>query len=473
MATRPSTPKGTRDFGPAEMRKRDYLLGTLRTHFERFGYSAIETPAMENLDTLTGKYGDEGDQLLFKVLNNGDFLGRADADALDARDSRRAVASLSKRGLRYDLTVPFARYVVQHRHEIALPFKRYAIQPVWRADRPQKGRYQEFYQCDADVVGSDSPLYEAELIRLYDRVFTALGLAVEIRVNHRDILFGLCERFGFAERAIEFVTTLDKLDKVGPDAVVAELVDKGFDADAAAEAISTLAAQPSPETVAQVLATAAAPSARGTAAVTQLTDILALVRGLGLTQALRFDPTLARGLSYYTGCIFEVVVDTTAAGQADIQMGSIGGGGRYANLTEAFGGRDLSGVGISFGAERMYDVLEELGRWPAAVQTGCRVLLVGLDETSLRWAFAKTDALRAAGIAADCYPEVARPKKPLSYANQAGIPFAILVGEREREAGTLALKDLRMGEQHLVDLAGAIARLAAPPDDPGAAPPPP
>ncbi len=460
---KPATPKGTRDFSPAEMRKRNYLFGILRSHFETFGYSAIETPAMENLETLTGKYGEEGDQLLFKILNNGDFLAKADADALSARDSKRATASLSKRGLRYDLTVPFARYVVQYRNDIALPFKRYAIQAVWRADRPQKGRYQEFYQCDADVVGSDSILYEAELIRLYDRVFTALGLGVRIRVNHRQLLFGICETFGFADRMADFVIVLDKLDKVGRQAVLDELVAKGFALDAVKAALDTIlqsTTQSSDFTqLSQVFAKADQPSAHAQAGLDQLRRVFRLAQGLQLSQKLEFDPTLARGLSYYTGCIFEVVVDTQIPAQSEIRMGSIGGGGRYANLTEAFGGRDMSGVGISFGAERIYDVLEELQAWPADVNTGRQVLLAAFDEESLAWAFAKTDQLRSAGIAADCYPEAAKPKKSLGYANQCGIPYAILIGDRERESGRLALKNLGTGQQVETDVEGAIEML--------------
>ena len=459
-----STPKGTRDFSPAEMRKRNYLFGVLREHFERFGYSPIETPAMENLDTLTGKYGEEGDQLLFKVLNNGDFLAKADPGALDARDSKRATASLAKRGLRYDLTVPFARYVVQHRNELTLPFKRYAIQPVWRADRPQKGRYQEFYQCDADVVGSDSLLYEAEFVRLFDRVFTALGLRVRIRVNHREVLFGLCEAYGFGERMTDFVTALDKLDKVGAEAVVAELVGKGFaEADVAA-ALASITGGIDLDSTEQGLANplgsrskAEGGSARGKEGLRELQRVFALAQSLTLSQNLEFSPTLARGLSYYTGCIFEVEVDTAVESQAGVRMGSIAAGGRYANLTEAFGGRDMSGVGISFGAERIFDVLEELQLWPAEVTVGRQVLLAAFDEESLAWAFAKTDELRAAGIAADCYPEAAKPKKSLGYANQCGIPFAILIGERERTSGRLALKNLVTGEQVDTDLAGAVA----------------
>ncbi len=452
---KPSTPKGTRDFAPALMRKRNHLFGVLREHFELFGYAPIETPAMENLDTLTGKYGEEGDQLLFKVLNNGDFLAKADHEALDARDSRTAAASLSKRGLRYDLTVPFARFVVQHRNDINLPFKRYAIQPVWRADRPQKGRYQEFYQCDADVVGSDSLLYEAEIVRLLDVAFAELGLKVNIKLNHRGVLQALLEVSGIADaRFVDFVTALDKLDKIGRDKVLTEMSERGIESDAAAKALDLLGAEGLDATDGPL-----ASSVVGRAALADLARVRQLATSPGAIPPLLFSPTLARGLSYYTGCIFEVEVDTSVLAQAHIKMGSIAAGGRYANLTEAFGGRDMSGVGISFGAERIFDVMEELELWPDEVSVGRKVLLAAFDESDLAWAFAKTNELRAAGIAADCYPEAAKPKKSLGYANQCGIPFAILIGERERTSGRLALKDLATGEQVDVDTAGAIARL--------------
>ena len=453
---KPSLPKGTRDFLPAEMRKRHYLFGVLRRAFERFGYAPIETPAMENLSTLTGKYGEEGDQLLFKVLNNGDFLGKANAAALDARDSAAAVASLSKRGLRYDLTVPFARYVVQRRSDLTFPFKRYAIQPVWRADRPQRGRYQEFYQCDADVVGSDSLLYEAELLLLSRAVFRELGLGVVVKVNHRGVLQGLLDVAGIApERFVDFVTALDKLDKIGREKVVAEMVGRGI-AEAGAERAFALlddGALPDPDGPLEA-------SAAGAAALAELQRVRDFL-GADAAGAMTLAPTLARGLSYYTGCIFEVEVDTTVLAQADIRMGSIAAGGRYANLTEAFGGKGMSGVGISFGAERIYDVLEELGAWPNAVTVGRQVLLAAFDDAHLGYAFAKTQELRHAGIRADCYPEAAKPKKSLGYANNCGIPYAILIGDRERESGRLALKDLGTGAQESLSVAEVVARLEA------------
>jgi len=452
---KPSTPKGTRDFTPAQMRKRDYLFDVLRTHFQKFGYAPIETPAMENLSTLTGKYGEEGDQLLFKVLNNGDFLAKADAAALESRDSKAAVESLSKRGLRYDLTVPFARFVVQHQNELSFPFKRYAIQPVWRADRPQKGRYQEFYQCDADVVGSDSLLYEAELVRLFERVYTALGLKVVIRINHRGILAGLAELAGAKDKFIEVVTAIDKLDKIGAERVGEELKGKGMSVAGATQLLDMLK-----ETSLETWTKSLASTAEGKHGAGELKKVLELIAAMNPEQRVEFDPTLARGLSYYTGCIFEVVVDTTSAGQEKIKMGSIGGGGRYANLTEAFGGRDMSGVGISFGAERIYDVLEEMDAWPDTVRTGRKILLAAMDEENLAWAFAKTDELRSAGIAADCYPEASKPKKPMKYANKEQIPFVALIGKRERDAERLAVKELATGEQDTFSIEELVFKLS-------------
>ncbi len=352
--------------------------------------------------------------------------------------------------------MPFARFVVQHRNEITLPFKRYAIQPVWRADRPQKGRYQEFYQCDADVVGSDSLLYEAELVRLFDVAFRTLGLRVVIKMNHRGILQALLEVSRIdADKFVDFVTVLDKLDKIGRDKVITEMSDRGIDQDSAAKALDLLNT-PGLDDLDGPLST----SETGRAALADLERVRTLATTPGAELPLRFSPTLARGLSYYTGCIFEVEVDTSVLAQAGIKMGSIAAGGRYANLTEAFGGRDMSGVGISFGAERIFDVMEELDLWPAAVNVGRKVLLAAFDEADLAWAFAKTNELRAAGIAADCYPEAAKPKKSLGYANQCGIPFIILIGERERASGQLSLKDLNSGEQVSVDTAGAIARLS-------------
>lgn len=439
------------------MRKRDYLFGVLREHFQKFGYAPIETPAMENLSTLTGKYGEEGDQLLFKVLNNGDFLAKADGAALEARDSKAAVESLSKRGLRYDLTVPFARFVVQHQNELSFPFKRYAIQPVWRADRPQKGRYQEFYQCDADVVGSDSLLYEAEMVRLFERVCTALGLKVIIRINHRGILAGLIESIGASDKFIEVVSIIDKLDKIGKEKVATELTKVGLTQESSQKLLDMLGEQVIDQW------TTALTNPQGEKGVKELVTVQNLFNSVHKHthqgSKLLFDPTLARGLSYYTGCIFEVVVDTTALGQEKIKMGSIGGGGRYANLTEAFGGRDMSGVGISFGAERIYDVLEELGAWPVGVQTGRKILLAALDEENLGWAFAKTDQLRAAGIAADCYPEAGKPKKPMKYADKEQIPFVALIGTREREADQLAVKEMVTGEQATYTLEELVVKL--------------
>ena len=353
---KPSIPKGTRDFLPHEVRRRDYIFDVIRKHFRRYGYQPIETPVMENLSTLTGKYGEEGDRLLFKVLNNGDFLSKADEKVLTDKDSNAALPQISKRGLRYDLTVPFARYVVMHQNDLAFPFKRYCIAPVWRADRPQKGRYNEFYQCDADVVGSDSLLYEAELTQLLDAVFTELGLKAIIRLNNRKILAGLAEIAGHENRMMDITIAIDKLDKIGEAAVEKELLERGVDQEAV-NVIKQFLGVTSLEKVAPLLAK----SEIGRQGIAELQEVFDTVGELG--NRLEFDVTLARGLNYYTGCIYEVAVDTDA--HPNIQMGSIAGGGRYADLTGIFGGRDLSGVGISFGAERIYDVLADLDLFPA------------------------------------------------------------------------------------------------------------
>ena len=438
---KPSLPKGTRDFLPAEVRRRDYIFGVIRKHFRRFGYQPIETPVMENLATLTGKYGEEGDKLLFKVLNNGDFLQKADAAALARKDSNAVLPALSKRGLRYDLTVPFARYVVMHQNDLAFPFKRSAIMPVWRADRPQKGRYQEFYQCDADVVGSDSLLYEAELTQLLDAVFTELGLKAVIRLNNRKILAGLAEIAGLGDRMMDMTIAIDKLDKIGWDKVAEELQQRGADAGAV-RVIKTFLEARDLDVVAPLLAA----SPVGQQGVSELQQVFELTGQT--TNKLEFDVTLARGLNYYTGAIWEVAVDTDAPGQEAIRMGSIAGGGRYADLTAMFGLRDTPGVGISFGAERIYDVLDELSAFPATTASDLDYLIVCLDEETLRHhGFALLSRLRTRGRAADIYPKAAKLQKMLKYADQRGAPKVIIVGSREAESGQYAVKTLATGEQ--------------------------
>ena len=442
---KPTIPKGTRDFLPAEVRRRDYIFDVIRKHFRRFGYQPIETPVMENLSTLTGKYGEEGDKLLFKVLNNGDFLGKANAEYLAAKDSGKVLSSISKRGLRYDLTVPFARYVVMHQNDLAFPFKRYAIMPVWRADRPQKGRYQEFYQCDADVVGSDSLLNEAELTQLLDGVFHELGLKAVIRLNNRKILAGLAEIAGMADNMMDMTITIDKLDKIGWDKVAEELMNRGADAGAVAVIKQFLDAKDL-GSVAPLLAN----SEIGKEGIAELQEVFDLVAAQPTSNKIEFDVTLARGLNYYTGAIWEVAVDTDAPGQENIKMGSIAGGGRYADLTAIFGMKDMPGVGISFGAERIYDVLEELGAFPADASEDLQYLILCLDEETLHHGFGLVSRLRARGVHADLYPKAAKMKKMMKYADQRGVPKVVIIGSREAESGEYSVKTMARGEQETV-----------------------
>ena len=439
---KPSLVKGTRDFLPAEVRRRDYLFGVIRKHFRRFGYPPIETPVMENLSTLSGKYGEEGDRLLFKVLNNGDFLAKADENDLARRDSNAVLPRISKRGLRYDLTVPFARYVVMHQNDLAFPFKRSAIAPVWRADRPQRGRYNEFYQCDADVVGSDSLLYEAELTQLLDAVYAELGLGVVIRLNNRKILAGLAELAGRGDDMIGMTIAIDKLDKIGEEGVVRELRERGVSEDGIT-VIRRFLGQTDLEAVADLLDG----SGVGKRGIAELREVFDLVRNspTPLVNRLEFDVTLARGLDYYTGCIFEVGVDTDA--HPGVRMGSISGGGRYADLTGVFGGRDLPGVGISFGAERIYDVLEELGKFPEDTAAELDYLVVCLDEETLHHGYELTMRLRTAGRSSDLYPRAGKLQKMLKYADQRGVRRVVIIGSREAASGVYSVKTLATGEQ--------------------------
>lgn len=432
---KPSLPKGTRDFLPGELARRKFIFRTIESVFERFGYQAIETPAMENLNSLLGKYGEEGDKLLFKVLNNGDFLAKADENALESKDSDRLAMSISKRGLRYDLTVPFARFVVMHQHEIQLPFKRYQIQPVWRADRPQKGRYQEFFQCDADVLGSDSLSYEAELVQIYDQVFHALGLPVTIKINNRKILSGLAEVVGREDLFVPMTVAIDKLDKIGWDGVTAELISSGFSSEEASRLRSMLD-QPDLEALSAALAT----SETGSLGIREIMSVRAYLEHYHFHQDFEFDITLARGLSYYTGCIFEVKAK-------EMEFGSIGGGGRYDDLTGIFGMTGNSGVGISFGADRIYDVMLALDRFPESVERSLQVLFIALDEESHRYAFRVMSGIRDKGIACDLYPEVAKMKKMMKYADDRKVPFVAIAGETERANGTLSVKDMGTGTQ--------------------------
>ena len=445
---KPSLPEGTRDFGPEQARRRAFIFDTIRSVFIKFGFQPIETPAMENLSTLTGKYGDEGDQLLFKILNNGDYLKAADTALLAAKESARLVPQIAKRGLRYDLTVPFARFVVMNRHALTMPFKRYQIQPVWRADRPQKGRYREFYQCDADVIGSDSLHYEAELIQIYDEAFAQLGIPVTIKINNRKVLYGIAEAAGIADRFVDMTVAIDKLDKVGIDGVRKELAERGF-SDAAIDRIEEMLAVPDWA----ALRPAFARSETGQKGLDELERVFGFLKNTPLQNPVRFDSTLARGLTYYTGCILEVAAD-------GVKMGSIGGGGRYADLTGVFGMPGLSGVGISFGADRIYDVLEMLDRFPETLAENVRVLFMAFDEPTHTYAFECLSRLRAAGIPAELYPEPGKLKKQFEYAAKRGIPFVAIVGETEMQTGTLTLKDQQTGEQRSMPVEELIAALS-------------
>jgi histidyl-tRNA synthetase len=440
---KPSVPKGTRDFLPGQVLKRKYIFSVIESVFKSYGYLPIETPAMENLSTLTGKYGEEGDRLLFKILNNGDFLSGADMQAIEARDSNKVLHSISKRGLRYDLTVPFARFVVMNLNDIQLPFKRYQIQQVWRGDRPQKGRYQEFYQCDVDVVGSDSLMYEAELAQIYALVFRKLGIKVKILINNRKILFGLAEAAGITDKFMEMTIAIDKLDKIGQDGVISEMNQRGITIEQANHVLTLLK-----KTNIDDLKKAFDGLEQGTKGIEEIETVMNYLNGT--LPELSFDISLARGLNYYTGCIFEVKVDTTA--YPGLTMGSIGGGGRYDNLTGVFGLNGVSGVGISFGAERIYDVLQELNLFPDEVQKDISVLFVALDDESHKYAFGIVTELRMAGISCDLYPEPAKMKKQMSYANARNVPFVAIIGDSERDANKVSLKNMITGEQKDINI---------------------
>lgn len=450
MAQKPGIPKGTRDFSPVEMSKRNYIFNTVRSVFELYGFRQIETPAMENLSTLMGKYGEEGDKLLFKILNSGDFLHGMTADEVANTSTLKLAAKFCEKGLRYDLTVPFARYVVQHREELQLPFKRYQIQPVWRADRPQKGRYREFYQCDVDVVGSDSLLNEVDLMLITDTIFSKFGVRVQIKINNRKILTGIAEVIGESDKIVDITVAIDKLDKIGLDAVNDELRQDGI----AEEAIEKL--QPIIKlegTNAQKLDTIAAllkDSEIGMKGVEEMRYILGILGALDsskgmLNNELQLDLTLARGLNYYTGAIFEVKA-------LDVQIGSITGGGRYDNLTGIFGMPGLSGVGISFGADRIYDVLNQLDLYPKEAVHGTELLFINFGERETAYCIPIAAAARKAGIRTEVYADAVKMKKQMSYANALSIPFVALAGENEMAEGKVTLKNMITGEQKLLDV---------------------
>lgn len=439
-AQKPSIPKGTRDFSPLEMNRRNYIFNTIRSVFEQFGYQPIETPAMENLSTLLGKYGEEGDKLLFKVLNSGDFLSGVNESDL-TKDNAAALASkVSEKGLRYDLTVPFARYVVQHRNDITFPFKRYQIQPVWRADRPQKGRYREFYQCDVDVVGSDSLINEAELLLIADQVFGKLGIDVIIKLNNRKILSGIAELIGHADKITDITVAIDKLDKIGLEKVNEELAERGLDADAIARIQPVINLQGSNDEKLSKLSELLINTSEGPKGIAEVTEILSLAGIMNINASVELDLTLARGLNYYTGAIIEVKA-------ADVAMGSICGGGRYDNLTGIFGLPGVSGVGISFGADRIYDVLNELNLFTTAIASTTKVLFVNFGGQEEKLSIEMASKLRAIGINTEVYPDNAKLKKQFSYADSNMIPWVVIIGEQERLANNCILKNMTTGEQ--------------------------
>ena len=440
---KPSIPKGTRDFSPVEMAKRNYIFDTIRSVYGLYGFQQIETPAMETLQTLMGKYGEEGDKLLFKVLNSGDYLSKITSEEIEERNSLRLATKLCEKGLRYDLTVPFARYVVQHREDIQLPFKRYQIQPVWRADRPQKGRYREFYQCDADVVGSDSLLNEVELMQIVDTVFTRFGVRVCIKINNRKILTGIAEVIGEAEKIVDITVAIDKLDKIGLDKVNEELRADGISEEAIAKLQPVITLSGINEEKLQTMENFLSASEIGMKGIEELRFILGACDKVELENELQLDLTLARGLNYYTGAIFEVKA-------LDTPMGSITGGGRYDNLTGIFGMPGISGVGISFGADRIYDVLNTLDLYPKEITTNTQLLFINFGDKEAEYCMPIVSKSRANGIRTELFPDAAKMKKQMSYANANNIPFVALAGDDEIQKGVVTLKNMETGEQKQV-----------------------
>lgn len=469
---KPSIPEGTRDFGPEQVRKRTYIFDTIRSVFVKFGFQPLETPAMENLSTLTGKYGDEGDKLLFKIRSNKNLLDDLSPELIEKIKEETGfeysfIPKASKRGLRYDLTVPFARFVAMNRGNLSFPFKRYQIQPVWRGESPQRGRYREFFQCDADVIGSESLLYEAELIQIYDEAFTKLGIPVVIKINNRKILQGIAEYCGRPEKLTDMTVSIDKLDKIGLDKVKIELTDRGFNIEEV-NSIFDLLAPSNPisygnwyEDFDQLIhalewrfKNSKQPIIEGFKGILECKKVIKFLNKYQFSNEVQFDITLARGLSYYTGCIFEVAAK-------NFKMGSIGGGGRYADLTGVFGVPGLSGVGISFGADRIYDVMEGLGLFPETLTESVQVMLASFDEPSFEYAFQCISTLRKAGIAAELYPEPGKLKKQFEYAAKRNIPFVAIVGETEMQTGTLMLKDQKSGEQAALTVDRVVKKLTS------------
>jgi len=442
---KPSIPKGTRDFTPQEMANRNYIFNTIKDVFRLYGFQQIETPAMENLSTLMGKYGEEGDKLLFKILNSGDYLNGLNDAELQGRNSLKLTNKISEKGLRYDLTVPFARFVVQHQNEITFPFKRYQIQPVWRADRPQKGRYREFYQCDVDVVGSDSLLNELELIQIVDEIYRRLKINVVVKINNRKILSGIAEIIGEAEKITDITVAIDKMDKIGLEKVNEEIASKGISDEAIAKLQPILKLSGTNTEKLEQLKTVLADSEVGLKGVQELETIFGLCDAMNVQTSIELDLTLARGLNYYTGAIFEVKA-------LDVEMGSITGGGRYDNLTGVFGMEGVSGVGISFGADRIYDVLNQLELYPETSIEQTKILFVSFGEKELMYSLPWLSSLRTKGINAEIYPEPAKMKKQMSYADNKKIPFVAIVGETEMAEGKVMLKNMKTGEQALATL---------------------
>ena len=442
MAQKPSIPKGTRDFSPVEMTRRNYMFDTIKEVFRNFGYAPLETPAMENLSTLMGKYGEEGDKLLFKILNSGDFMDKVTPEQI-AGSSAALATKICEKGLRYDLTVPFARFVVQHQSEIAFPFKRYQVQPVWRADRPQKGRYREFYQCDVDAIGSRSLLYEAELVEIVESVFGKLGINVVLKLNNRKILFGIAEAIGHADKMIDITVAIDKLDKIGLENVEKELLERGIDQPAIEKLKPILLLEGTTEEKLATLRTTLAESATGLKGVEEMEELFGLIADNGTELEIELDLSLARGLNYYTGAIFEVKAK-------DYQIGSICGGGRYDDLTGIFGLPDTSGVGISFGADRIYDVMLGLGLFPEEAQMTTKVLFINFGGAERTASLRLLKQLRKAGILSDIYPDSAKMKKQMEYANKRAIPFVIIVGESEAAECVATVKNMAEGTQEKV-----------------------
>ena len=454
MAQLPSIPKGTRDYSPEIMVKRNYIFDTIKSVFKRYGYMPLETPAMENLSTLMGKYGEEGDKLLFKILNSGDFIGNISDQELLEKNSIKLTNKISEKGLRYDLTVPFARFVVQHQSELTFPFKRYQIQPVWRADRPQKGRYREFYQCDVDVVGSDSLLHEVELIQMVDEVYRRLKIKVRLLINNRKILAGIAEIIGYPDQLTDITVAIDKMDKIGLDKVNAELREKGITEEAIVKLQPILNLEGSNSEKLEKLKTILQDSPIGLKGVEELSIVFDYLKDVDIRTEIKLDLTLARGLSYYTGAIFEVKA-------LDVQIGSITGGGRYDDLTGIFGLKNMSGVGISFGADRIFDVLNQLELYPKEAVNGTQLLFINFGEKEAAFSMGILSKARAAGIRAEIFPDAAKMKKQMSYANVKNIPFVAIVGENEMNEGKVMLKNMESGEQQLVtaeELIGALTK---------------